>query len=318
MAIPGRYLTNPHPEVPTSHPTMKAMRKLRRLVPVALALISGFSSSSCVVKRVIVRHNKAVVAGAAPVLMIATRDELNIRLTNLYNAIMSFQATVDMSPSVGSVYKGAITEIKDVRGYVLFRKPDEIHIIGLLPVVRTKAFDMVSDGKDFKLYLVSRNLFVEGSNSAPPTSKKQIENLRPDAFLSSMLVRPAEPGVETPVLQDNTDEENAYYILQFIRTDADGTLSIPRSVWFDRLDLSIARQLVYDKTGEIVSDTRYSKWQPYNAIMFPAHIDINRLQDGYGVVMDVVEMQMNVSLTDDKFDLPQPEGAQLQVIGASK
>jgi outer membrane lipoprotein-sorting protein len=294
------------------------MRNLRRLAPVALALISGFLLSSCVVKRVITRHGKTVVAGAAPVLKTSTRDELNTRLTNLYSAIASFQATVDMSPSVGSVYKGAITEIKDVRGYVLFRKPDEIRIIGLLPVVRTKAFDMVSNGMDFKLYLVSRNLFVEGSNTAPPVSKNTIENLRPDAFLSSMLVRPAEPGVEIAALQDLTDEDNAQYILQFLRKAADGSLVFSRSVWFDRLDLSITRQIVFDETGDIVSDTRYTKWQPYNAVMFPAHIDINRPKDGYGVVMDVVEMQMNPNLTNDKFELSQPEGTQLQVIGASK
>ena len=218
------------------------MRNLHRLVPVALALLSGFSSSSCVVKRVILRHNKPVVAGAAPDLKTSTREGLNERLTNLYNAISAFQATVDMSPSVGSVYKGSISEIKDVRGYVLFRKPDEIRIIGLLPVVRTKAFDMVSSGNNFKLYLVSEEPVCGGSNTAPPTSKNQIENLRPEAFLSSMLIRPAEPGVEMPALQDLTDEDNAYYILQFIRKAPDGTLTIPRSVWFDRLDLSVTRR----------------------------------------------------------------------------
>jgi hypothetical protein len=259
-----------------------------------------------------------VVAGAAPVLKTSTREGLNERLTNLYKAISSFQATVDMSPSVGSVYKGSISEIEDVRGYVLFRKPNDIRIIGLLPVVRTKAFDMVSNGMNFKLHLVSRNLFVEGSNTAPPTSKNRIENLRPDAFLSSMMVRPAEPGVESPVLQDQTDEDNAYYILQFVGKAADGSPTIPRSVWFDRLDLSVIRQMVFDETGEIVSDTRYSKWTPYNGVMFPAHIDINRPKDGYGVVMDVIDMQMNVPLTNDKFDLTQPEGTQLQVIGAPK
>jgi outer membrane lipoprotein-sorting protein len=159
---------------------------------------------------------------------------------------------------------------------------------------------------------------VEGSNTAPPTSKNQIENLRPDAFLSSMMVRPAETGVESTVLQDQTDEDNAYYVLQFVGKAADGSPTIPRSVWFDRLDLSIIRQMVFDESGEILSDTRYSKWTPYNGVMFPAHIDINRPKDGYGVVMDVVDMQMNVPLANDKFDLTQPEGTQLQVIGAPK
>jgi hypothetical protein len=65
----------------------------------------------------------------------------------------SFSATVDMVPALGSSEKSKITEYKDVRGYILFRKPADIRIIGLYPVVRNKAFDMVSNGKDFRLYL---------------------------------------------------------------------------------------------------------------------------------------------------------------------
>ncbi len=38
-----------------------------------------------------------------------------------------------MTPSVGSVYTGHITEITDVHAYVLFRKPADIRIIGQVP-----------------------------------------------------------------------------------------------------------------------------------------------------------------------------------------
>ena len=295
------------------------MPKPRRLVPVALAMILGLTSSSCLfTRRIILRGGKRVTPGSAPALLSATRDELNTRIARLYNAINSFQATVDLTPSVGSVYTGQITEIKDVHAFVLFRKPADIRILGELPVVRTRAFDMVSDGKDFKLFLVSKDLFIEGSNNAPPVSKNKLENLRPDAFLSSMLIRPAETGIEIPVLEDATDEDNALYILHFLKQMPDGTWIIARNVWFDRLNLSIVRQKVLDPMGAIVSDTRYSKWQVYSGVMFPAHIDINRPKEGYGLVMDVTDMKMNVNLTDDKFALNRPEGSQLQMIGAPK
>jgi len=292
------------------------MRNLRRLVPATLALSFGLLSVSCrlITHRTIRRNGK--IATPAQILITASRDDLVARISRIYNAIQSFQATVAMTPSVGSVYKGQITEIHDVRAYVLFRKPADIRIIGQLPVVGTRAFDMVSDGRNFKFFLVSKNLFVEGSNSAPATSKNRLENLRPSAFLSSMLIRPSEPA-EHPFLEDQTDEENALYILQFIHLTPDGRPSASRSVWFDRLDLSITRQVVYDGGGDIVSDTRYAKWQAYNGVIFPAHIDINRPKDGYGVVMDITQMQMNTPLPDDKFVLNKPEGAQLQVIGAA-
>jgi outer membrane lipoprotein-sorting protein len=248
--------------------------------------------------------------------MTANRNDLLARITRIYDAIQSFQATVAMTPSVGSVYKGQITEIHDVRAYVLFRKPGEIRIIGQLPVVGTRAFDMVSDGENFRFYLVTKNLFVEGSNSAPAVSRNKLENLRPSAFLSSMLIHPCEPS-EHPFLEDQTDEENAVYILQFIHLAPDGSPTASRSIWFDRLDLSIVRQVVYDITGDIVSDTRYAKWQAFNGVSFPGHIDINRDKDGYGVAMDITQMQMNAPLTPDKFVLNKPEGAQLQVIGGT-
>ncbi len=42
--------------------------------------------------------------------------------------------------------------------------------------------------------------------------------------------------------------------------------------------------------------------------LFPAHIDIQRPKDEYGVVMDVEEMQMNKAITDNKFICTQAGG----------
>ena len=295
---------------------MRHSRRVALLVPTLLLALFSASCGLLVRSRTILRHGKPVVQGQAQKLLSASKTELNERIANLYNPINSFQATVDMTPSIGSVYKGQITEIKDVRAFVLYRKASDIRIIGQTPVVRTRAFDMVSNGTAFQLYISSKNLFVQGLNSAPANSKNKIENLRPDAFLSSMLIRPAEAS-ETSILMDQTDEENAQYVLLFLRKGNNGELVASRSVWFDRLDLSIERQIVYDAQGNIISDTRYAKWQVFERISFPAHIDINRPQDGYGVAMDIMQMQMNKAITDEQFVLTRPEGTQLQVIGAN-
>ena len=295
------------------------MPKPHRQVPVALALILGLISSSCLyTKRVILRHGKKVSAATAPPLKTATREELSASIASFYNSINSFQATFDMTPSVGSVYTGSITEIKDVRAHVLFRKPATILILGQYPVVRNTAFTMVSDGTDFKVSLPSKNLFEVGANSAPRMSKNKLENLRPEDFLSSMLIQPPDPSAETTFRSDFVDEDNALYILFFFRKAPNGDTIPVRWVWFDRIDLSIVRQTVYDESGTLVSDTRYSKWQQYNGVMFPAHIDINRPKDEYGVVLDLTDMQMNVNLSEERFILNQPPDFQLRVIGAAK
>jgi len=271
--------------------------------------------------RIFTRGGKVVPAGTPPPPeLTATREELNSRITNLYNAINSFQAKVQMTPSVGSAYKGKINEsVVDVRSFVLFRKPDYIRIIGQAPVVGTTVFDMASNGVEFKVSIVEKNLFVVGENKAPPVpSRNALENLRPEAFLSSMLIRPLDPATEKAILEDDTDEDTALYKLHFLRTGADGNPILARSIWFDRLNLSIVRQKAFNGRGEIVSDTRYMKWETYNGVRFPSHIDLNRLVDGYGVTMDILEMQMNKALTDEQFVLNQPEGSTLRRIGASQ
>jgi hypothetical protein len=299
------------------------MRKLRRKAPVALALILASLSSSCGIfsgflyrTRMIPPRKGKVSAAQQPLK--ATRDQLTERISKLYDATNSFIATIAMSASLGSVDQGKITELADVRAYILFRKPSDIRIVAKLPVVGTQAFDMVSNASDFRFYYNSKNLFVIGSNSAPATSKSKIENLRPAAFLSSMLIMPPALSVETPVLVNLTDEDNADYILVFVVKLPNGDLHAAREVWFDRFDLSIIRQRTFDADDDIVSDTHYAEWTLYNGVSFPAHIDIQRPKEAYGLVMNVDSMQMNVPLTDDKFLLPQPAGSQLQVIGSPR
>jgi len=87
-------------------------------------------------------------------------------------------------------------------------------------------------------------------------------------------------------------------------------------IWFDRIDLQIVRQKVYRPDGNTLSDTRYSNWSDFAGVSFPKTIDINRPTDGYGVVLDVVKLEMNLNLTDQQFALQQPAGSKLQVIGS--
>src|SRR5207302_545881 len=92
-------------------------------------------------------------------------------------------------------------------------------------------------------------------------------------------------------------------------------LELTRTVWFNRVDLRLARQIVLDPAGNILTDARYSQWQQYDNISFPKHIEINRPRDEYAVVLDIVKMDINKGVADDKFVLAQPEGSTLQTVG---
>ena len=135
-------------------------------------------------------------------LLTADRQTLLDSITRQFDAVHDFNADVDMVPALGTAEKSKITEYKDVRAYILFRKPADIRLIGLYPVVRTKAFDMVSNGPDFKLYVPSRNRFLIGKNEIEQPSTNKLENLRPQHFLDALMVRPVDLKTEKVLLDE--------------------------------------------------------------------------------------------------------------------
>jgi outer membrane lipoprotein-sorting protein len=276
-----------------------------------LCLIS-LGPSSCVVRRRSIARQ-----GGQPnhALLTADRQSLLDALARQYNAIHDFSAEVNMVPALGSTEKNKVTEYKDVRAYILFRMPADIRIIGLYPVVRSKAFDMVSTGGEFKLYVPARNRFIVGKNEIIKPSPNKLENLRPQHFQDAMLVRPIDPATDKLMMENLTDEENAFYILHVIHENASGQLQLARNIWFNRTDLSLARQMIFDNDGNILTDARYRDWKAWDNVPFPKHIEINRPRDEYAVVIDIVKMDINKGIGQEKFALDQPEGTTLQVVG---
>ena len=287
-----------------------SFRRVRIRMLVVCLLAVGFSS--CLARRrLIVRKG----ASTTQPLLTADRQTLLDSVVRQYDAVHDFNAEVDMVPALGTAEKSKITEYKDVRAYILFRQPSDIRLIGLYPVVRAKAFDMVSNGLDFKLYVPSRNRFLVGKNEIEQPSPNKLENLRPQHFLDAMLVRPVDLKTEKVLLMNLTDEDNAFYIIPVVHENGNGQLQLVRSIWFNRYNLTLARQFIFDDKGNILTDARYTDWKAYDNVPFPKHIEINRPKDEYAVVIDVVKIEINKGVSQDKFALPQPEGSILQVVG---
>jgi outer membrane lipoprotein-sorting protein len=287
------------------------MMPFRRLaLPILVLCLMSGAMSSCIARRRLIPR-----AGNTKALSVADLPTLLAAIQKQYAAIHDFSATVDMVPALGSTEKNHITEYKDVRAYIRFRKPSGIRLIGLMPVVRSKMFDMVSDGADFKLYIPTKNRFIVGRNAIEQLSPNKLENLRPQHFLDALIVRPIDSKTDKVMMENFTDEDNAYYIIHEVRELADGQLQLRRTIWFSRLDLLIARQMIFDETGNVLTDARYSQWHPYDNVPFPKHIEINRPRDEYAMVLDMVKMDINKGVPDDQFVLDQPEGTTLQTIG---
>lgn len=289
----------------------------RRLSALLLLCLTAWGLDSCVVRRRLITR-RPTSGKAAPNLLVAGEAALADSVAKEYAAIHDFTSTVDLTPALGTAEKSQITEYKDITGYIVFRKPAMIHIIGLYPVIRSKAFDMSSNGTTFNLFLPSRNLFLTGVNNVEKPSANKIENLRPQYFLEALLVRPVDTVHYKIVMTNMTDEDETFYIIHEIGQKPNGELEMHRTLWFNRLDLLLARQIIFDAAGNILTDCRYSEWKPWDNVPFPKHIDFNRPQDGIGVVIDILKMDINKGVPDDKFVLTQPEGTRLQNVGQTQ
>ncbi|MFZ0815815.1 MAG: DUF4292 domain-containing protein [Candidatus Sulfotelmatobacter sp.] len=233
--------------------------------------------------------------------------------------IQSLQATVDIDTSVGGAKKGHVTDYKEIRGYVLARKPAMLHMIGLLPIVRTTAFDMVSDGRDFKLWIPPRNRFVVGRNDVQSHNSDQpMENIRPQDIYDAILIRPIDPEQEIAVLENGEEilhDAKGHRVLQddyeliVIRKKGDNSGILARKIVFSRTDLQPHRQYIYDEQGKLVTDARYANYKEYDNVSFPSRIEIYRPQEEYDITLNMLKLEMNKTLRDDQFALQQPPGA---------
>jgi outer membrane lipoprotein-sorting protein len=283
---------------------MRARRAGKELA--ILVCLAAILLSSCLVRRrVVAPPGKPKVNRP---LRIATKPDLIQLIHNAWDPIQSFTMKADMSPSVGQLYGGQVTDYATITGFVLFRRPDEIRVIGQDPVIHSTLFDMVSTGNDFRVSLPTKSQFVIGANDAPATSKNKLENLRPAAFLTSLMIMPPGEG-DLTLMEDDTNENRAVYIVQVVHQDGD-ELQLMRNIYFDRYTLQINRQKTFDANGYIKSDTKYAEWRTFNGIFFPTMIDIQRPQDGYELILTVLDMKINTQdVTPEKFVLNQPPGA---------
>ena len=280
-----------------------------------LVIVATFPLSGCLF------HTRKVEQNVNPLaLKSATKPELISYINSEAAKIQTMQSTVDIDTAVGGAKKGKITEYKEIRGYVLARKPAMLRMIGLLPIVRNRAFDMVSDGQEFKVWIPPKNRFVVGRNDlVTPNPQQPLENLRPQIIYDALLLRPIDEKNETAFLKDDKEwvtgqkghrYEQPDYVISVVEGQGPGAW-LSREIIFSRVDLLPNRQLIYDQSGTLVTDARYANYKDYNEVLFPSRIEIIRPEEEYDIALNIVKMEINQPLTDDKFALDQPPGAQV-------
>jgi hypothetical protein len=288
----------------------------RNQIWTAVALLAVLGLTGCLFRS----HRVPKRTTAAAALQSATLEELVNTINQQAAAIQTVNATVDIDTTVGGAKKGKVTEYQEIRGYILVRKPAQLRMIGLFPVVRNRAFDMVSDAAGFKLSIPSQNKFIVGPPEVTRPSKNTLENLRPHVIYDALLLHAIDPKDEIAVLENSeeivkdpkTKQETSYptYVIDVIKRGTQGWY-LSRKVTFSRIDLTPERQLVYDKSGTLVTEATYEGYQDFDGVKFPAFITIVRPQEEYTIGLHVLKLKVNEPMKEEQFALSQPAGSQL-------
>jgi hypothetical protein len=270
---------------------------------------------------------KTTLAGPA---MDATVAQLVNGVNDRYAAVTSLTATVDFQATTGGARQGKQTDITPFRGYILLRKPAMLHVIALLPVVRTRAFELTSDGKTFKLVIPPKSRAVVGSNTVTKPSTNGLENLRPDIFLDSVLVKSIEP--EGLVYLTSSSEtrrqgkklvETPEYDLHIGEEDPQATdglkvhvLKPTRVIRFSRLTLLPIGQDIYGADGGVETHVEYGPYKQFGTAHMPSSIVIQRPREAYQITITVQKVLINQQppLPDKQFELKIPNDYKVQIL----
>ena len=279
----------------------------------AIALLLVIPTTGCLF------HSHTVARQATSNLKTATQQQLVEYINTQAEKIKSLQATVDVDTAVGGSKRGKVTDYKEIRGYILVQKPAMLRFIGLMPVVRNRAFDMVSDGEQFKLWIPPKNKFVTGHNEITHVSPNPMENIRPQHLYNALLVHRIDPQNEIAVMESdfepvktgkNAEMMQPDYVVDVIRKGKDSWY-LSRKITFNRGDLLPHRQRIYDETGTMVTDANYDEFQNHEGIDFPNVIVIWRPVEEYSIVLKILKLQLNEPLKSEQFALERPPGAEV-------
>jgi outer membrane lipoprotein-sorting protein len=292
------------------------MNNAARLRTTLILLAAMLPLSGCLFRT----HKVEQHISSAP-LKTATRNQLVNWVNEKSNRVQTMNATVDIAADVGGSKKGKVTEYQEIRGYILMRRPDMLRMIGLMPIVRNRAFDMVSNGQSFELWIPPKNKFYVGNNNEPAVpSANALENLRPKVIYDALLLHPINGPDQIAVLESGletvTDKKTKKtvqqpdYELLVIQRGVDGWY-LARKYVFDRADLLLDRQIIFDQNGNVATDVRYADVKDYGGIKFPSTLQINRPQEEYEITIGIVKATFNQPVTDEQFSLTRPPGSQL-------
>lgn len=257
----------------------------------------------------------------------ATQNDLMTEVSR-FASVSSMRAKMDLKFEDNSFAEFGSKEVyRQADGEVVVQRPGKILLKVQVPIIKSDVAQMTSDGEKFRVAILQDGgsgkykKFVKGTNNADYSklqktlsvadigdskeAKKNVNafaNLRPQHFTDAMLVRPTDNAnvyTQSTIFMDEEDKgvdkkspvrtvTRGYYLLDEFSKRADGTLTIMRRFWFDRVGgIRLARQQIFDAKGEIESDITYGKQGNLTAsgnyTNLPLDIQVTRIKEKYSM-----------------------------------
>jgi outer membrane lipoprotein-sorting protein len=286
---------------------------------IALLVLCLLGTTGCLFRTHLVQPRRSLTP-----LKTATQAQLVAEVNKMAASVQTLNATVNIDTTVGGDKKGKITEYQEIRGYILAQKPKLLRMIGLLPIVRNRAFDMVSNGENFKLSIPPKNRFIEGNATVTKLSKNSLENLRPQVIYEALLMPPIDEKAEIAVMEEGVQQvvdpkthkmvPQPNYHLLVLQHGADGNWHLDRKIYFNRADLQPYRQTFYNDAGAVMTDAVYSQPKTFEGVTFPTLLEIERPQEEYNITIKILKLTLNTPLKAEQFQLGVPPGAMVTVL----
>lgn len=284
-----------------------------------MALAPSLLLSGCFVIST-TRHLPVPIAPALTQTM--TPDELVAELNQRWASLNTMTAKVEILTSVLKTKEGVARDYTRVGGIIVMRKPEQLRVLGRAPVIGLEIFDMASDGKDFTLYIPSKNIAYKGPAMLKKKSPIQYENMRPGFFLDALVVRGLEPDEFYSVTSDSetledTAKKHLYivpeYILSITKHMAGSHRDQPvRVITFHRDDLLPYEQDLYDSAGNLETHVAYRDYQDFGSGLYPATVTIKRPLEDSQIVLQMEKVTKNVPVPDDQFVVSVPDGTTIK------
>ncbi len=248
-----------------------------------------------------------------------------LEIVTRFSKVNSMRAKMDLKFEDNSFAQLGIAEkYKTADGEVVVQRPANILLKVQVPIIKTDVAQMSSNGEKFRVAILQDGgsgkykKFVIGTNTADYSALQEevqkmeldngkelqknvnaFSNLRPQHFTDAMLMRPVDTANFSYVQSATLQEESAvnsgkkssarvlrgYYFLDELRKNQDGSLSVSRRFWFDRVGIiRLARQQIFDDKGEIESDITYGKevnLTETGEYILPQRVEVTRPKEKY-------------------------------------